>query len=425
MTRKIFTLLFLISNLAYAQNCFSDFAYYRPFQVINSGTSELTDMQFSFDFDTAILLDSAKLQMSGADIRITDENCNPIPFYLSGATSDSTNTIWIKVPLIGAGDTLDYQIYYGNDTALSVASGDDTFIFFDDFSQDSVDMNKWEPIGEFRKLTVVNGILEYASEGSNPGPRFKFLRTRANFSEDVLIEFNARISNSNGFGFSSTDSTLDRVIFRQSGFGFDTMNQVAFNDDTLSNGISISQTYPIIRFPRGEFRDARLRAGVVNDTLKISEFTNLNDSSSNFDTFELGRSPMSAFHFILSSFIGADIFLDYIWLRKTGGDQLKFDLGDEVVLIVPTNVSKQNLETDLQFYPNPSHGTLYIKGLKAGLHSIKLFNANGQLLWNSRIHANETDLKFTLPDLANGLYKIQVSNGQELFKSASIQISND
>jgi len=97
--------------------------------------------------------------------------------------------------------------------------------------------------------------------GSVSGGRFKFVRTAATFQEPVIFEFVVKINNSNGFGFSSADVDLDRILFRQAGFGFDTLNQVAFIPDTISNGFQVEGMYPLIRFTR--YRAANAFAGGV------------------------------------------------------------------------------------------------------------------------------------------------------------------
>lgn len=420
MKGKIFTLLILLSQFAVAQNCFSDFKYYRSLSVVNPGTSVLTDIQVRFELETASLLDSSKLQLDASDLRIMDLNCNPIPFYVASLSDSGTSSIWMKLASIPANDSLHLQLYYGNDTAITASSGDDTFIFFDDFSLDSVDISKWEAIGGFQKFQTNNGIFEYASDGMNPGPRFKFARTNMSFSDEVILEFNAEISNSNGFGFSSADSALERVIFRQSGFGFDTLNQVALNSDTITNGYSTNQSYPLIRFPRRVPTDGRLRAGMVGETLRITEFSNTTENSTNTDTLELTEFRMSGFHFIVSSFIGQGIFLDYLRVRKPGGDSVAFLLGQEVLIADTTTIDTSNTDTltnigrlvdqQLVIYPNPTQRQFIIEGLENGATTFAIRNLYGQEIWSmeKQIYSSKESIK--LPSLPEGHYWISIQN---------------
>lgn len=428
MRGQIFTLLLLFSQLAFSQNCFTDFKYYRPLKVVNPDAIALTDMQVHFELETASLLDSSKLAVDGSDIRIMDENCTPVPFYVSAISDSGNSTIWMKLASIPANDTLHLQLYYGNDTTMTASNGDDTFIFFDDFSLDSVDVSKWEAVGEFQKFQTNNGVFEYASTGTSSGSRFKFARTTMSFSEEVILEFNAEVSNSNGFGFSSTDTILERIIFRQSGFGFDTLNQVAFNTDTITNGISIDQAYPLIRFPRRVPTDGRLRAKIVGETLNITEFVNTTDNSINTDTFELSQIKMRAFHFIVSSFSSQTIYMDFLRVRKPGGDSVGFVLGMEEVLIVDTMTVDtttsigQRYEYQLTIYPNPSQGQISVEGLQAGKHSFVIKNLHGQDVWSLEKNIQSGIERLELPELPEGHYWISVRHAKGFNESHQIMI---
>ena len=227
MKTQITILLLLITQTLTAQNCLPGWSHFRPISIYQPTGDSLSDCQVHFTLNTGALVSAGKLQASGADLRITDSNCNLLPYFMDSLATDTANVIWVRVPQIPAGDTVALQLYYGHAAAEAFANGDSTFVFFDDFSADSVNPAKWEPIGGYTQLEVADGVLNYSSNGSNPGPRFKFARTKMQFSEAMHFDFNAKVSNSNGFGFSSGDSTIHRILFRQSGFGFDTLNQVS------------------------------------------------------------------------------------------------------------------------------------------------------------------------------------------------------
>ena len=53
-------------------------------------------------------------------------------------------TVWVKVPSIPAGGTINVYMYYGNPAALSASNGNAVFDFFDDFSGD---LSKWTVVG--------------------------------------------------------------------------------------------------------------------------------------------------------------------------------------------------------------------------------------------------------------------------------------
>ncbi|MHA1306524.1 MAG: DUF2341 domain-containing protein [Candidatus Heimdallarchaeota archaeon] len=74
-------------------------------------------------------------QPDGSDIRITTSDNDEIHFFVEFWGIYSFNRIWIRFPRINASSQFyDYiYLYYGNEAAESKSSGEDTFLFFDDF----------------------------------------------------------------------------------------------------------------------------------------------------------------------------------------------------------------------------------------------------------------------------------------------------
>jgi hypothetical protein len=81
------------------------------------------------------------------DIQITaSDGTTAVDFWRE--ESDATDgTWWIECPSIAAGETWTGYIYYGDvdatDVSGTLAAGEATFIFFDDFNDSSLDTNKW------------------------------------------------------------------------------------------------------------------------------------------------------------------------------------------------------------------------------------------------------------------------------------------
>jgi hypothetical protein len=77
------------------------------------------------------------------DLRFTTSDGSTLCDYwiesLSGSTPNQLATVWIEVPSIAAhpDDTTIYM-YYGNAGASAVSSGANTFVFFDDFSSNTI-----------------------------------------------------------------------------------------------------------------------------------------------------------------------------------------------------------------------------------------------------------------------------------------------
>ncbi|MHA2151826.1 MAG: DUF2341 domain-containing protein [Candidatus Thorarchaeota archaeon] len=77
------------------------------------------------------------------DIRFTDDDCTTELAHWRESYYDSDNaTFWVRVH-----DTLNIAqniyVYFGNVTADTASDGETTFLFFDDFNDDSFDANKW------------------------------------------------------------------------------------------------------------------------------------------------------------------------------------------------------------------------------------------------------------------------------------------
>lgn len=113
----------------------SNWKYRKEITINNSDNSEtLTDYQVKVSLSSSTF-DFSKAQSTGADIRFTDSDGTTLlnHWIESYDSSGQTATIWVKVPSIPASSTKTVYLYYGNSSASSISSGDNTFEFFDDF----------------------------------------------------------------------------------------------------------------------------------------------------------------------------------------------------------------------------------------------------------------------------------------------------
>lgn len=118
----------------------SNFPYQLPVVVDNTGNaSTLTNYQVK----VTVLWKRGLMREDFADIRFTDKFGNPLSYWVETKTDGISATIWVKVAsILGSAKTTIY-LRCGNPNAASESSGDDTFIFFDDFPGTSLDTNKW------------------------------------------------------------------------------------------------------------------------------------------------------------------------------------------------------------------------------------------------------------------------------------------
>ncbi len=145
--------------------------YRKELIIQNANTvGSLADFQLLFIVDTATLISQGKMQLDGADIRITDsDGVTLLDFWVEDGTINTSQTrIWVKVPFLRLDSQKTIYMYYGNSGVLSISSIDRTFIFGDDFNDGVVDTNKWTIGGtpsESGGLLVLNdtSVREYVS----------------------------------------------------------------------------------------------------------------------------------------------------------------------------------------------------------------------------------------------------------------------
>jgi len=113
--------------------------YKRKITIDNSACSEKDNYQVRVGLDTQALISGGKMQPDGDDIRFLDaDDITPLSYWIQTDTIDTSDTaLWVKVPLIPSG-TKDIYLYYGDQTAEALSSGDDTFIEFINFDDDGV-----------------------------------------------------------------------------------------------------------------------------------------------------------------------------------------------------------------------------------------------------------------------------------------------
>ncbi len=132
--------------------------YRRPIDVSNPCGEATTDYQVQVTLDSGTIPPG-----DGSDVRIAaDDGVTPIPFWIEEWENDLHASIWIKVSSIPLEGTSVYM-YYGNASATSAASGDDTFEFFDDFDSSSA-AEGYYPLGAAQTVLV----QDQGWEGSAP-----------------------------------------------------------------------------------------------------------------------------------------------------------------------------------------------------------------------------------------------------------------
>ncbi|PIT87296.1 MAG: hypothetical protein COU31_03730, partial [Candidatus Magasanikbacteria bacterium CG10_big_fil_rev_8_21_14_0_10_40_10] len=117
----------------------ADWSKRRAISIVNNVASELTDFQVfvttTYDSD---------MQADFDDLRFTASDGETLlDYWLESKTDSVTSTLWVEVPTLAASASTNIYMYYGNAEATSVSSIDDTFLFGDDFDDDSLDTSIW------------------------------------------------------------------------------------------------------------------------------------------------------------------------------------------------------------------------------------------------------------------------------------------
>jgi hypothetical protein len=167
-------------------------------QIINITNSE-PNVQIELDLSH---LNFNNINPDGSNIRITDENYIPLPFYLIDLNKTAnTGKLFFKTPNKIINRAFIFNI---NLEAKSVSNSDATFEFFDDFKGTAIDSTKWN-IQNTIGWSVVNGELR----GSNTAG---LLLSHLLFSDGIILEIKLRTTATatngqtlGGFWGSTTD----------------------------------------------------------------------------------------------------------------------------------------------------------------------------------------------------------------------------
>ncbi len=104
-----------------------------------------------------------------------------------GMNDDSTH-FWVKIPFIPAFSSLNFYILYGNPSATARSNISTTFLFGDDFNDNSVDTSKWNKyIYGIGQIIEQNNRLEHNSPKSNPESGTE-LFSKQSFTGPVVVD---------------------------------------------------------------------------------------------------------------------------------------------------------------------------------------------------------------------------------------------
>jgi hypothetical protein len=140
-------------------NAWTDWKYISPVLIKNNLNTGLSDYDVKIVFDSSSLINNGEMNWNCSDVRFIDESGNELPYWIEPNTIDTDHTVaWVKLNL-NANEVKRIYMLYGNPNAESHSNGKNTFIFFDNFSEDNLgnwDTNINKPL--FKDGTYNNGI---------------------------------------------------------------------------------------------------------------------------------------------------------------------------------------------------------------------------------------------------------------------------
>ena len=114
-----------------------DWEYYREISI-NPATPE-ADYQIKIQLNSSNF-DYSKASLNGSDLRFYTQTETLLNYWIEKWDILGNSLVWVKIPESGTSTIL---MYYGNQAAIALSNGTNTFTFFDDFEGTSLDTTKW------------------------------------------------------------------------------------------------------------------------------------------------------------------------------------------------------------------------------------------------------------------------------------------
>lgn len=166
--------------------------YRKLVQISNGSGSTLTDFQTKIVIDTS---DTSKFNATCGDIRFVSSDNKELPYWIDSGCGTSTTIVWVKIPVIPASGS-QIHIYYGNPNATTTQSGKDTFIYFDDFQDGSINVNLWKLANGSNEISETANGLTLAGGTAGSWDQGIYLAPPIPRS-DVAMEFNYKQTSNN------------------------------------------------------------------------------------------------------------------------------------------------------------------------------------------------------------------------------------
>lgn len=138
----------------------------------------------------------SNMNTDGNDTRILHDNdVTVFPIWIEHMTTADDYSIWVNVTDNTTGTTLKW--YYGNATKSSVSDIENTMIFGDDFSGDTLDtIDRWNSyVASGCSITLDDGEATFTTISTSAAFRQSAVLSQSSYGVDTILESKARFSN--------------------------------------------------------------------------------------------------------------------------------------------------------------------------------------------------------------------------------------
>ncbi len=186
----------------------SGFSFRKPVYITNPSEEELFNYQLNVKVATSKSIKGHDVHCEGrvtpnfTGIRFTAADGETLLPYFREGVNSGLASFWVRIPQLGASGGKIY-IYYGNNLAEDLSSGEEVFDFFDDFEGLSLDSEKWDSFVELdgdldstgfslkldsakilsKDYQIKDGIIEYRAK-SESGYETRLIVRSEGTSED-------------------------------------------------------------------------------------------------------------------------------------------------------------------------------------------------------------------------------------------------
>jgi len=243
---------------------------------------------------------NGKCRADFGDIRFTSsDGVTELSYWIEEKTDYVSAIIWVKVPSIPASpNETEIYIYYGKSDATTTSNGDNTFVFFDDFSGNTLDTIKWPTSGGGGSISVSGGFLTL----TNPKYIVSANAYAGGYAFRARVKCGTSTSGISWCGFVTTAGALSNKDMTLAWYYNTSATYFKFNS---GNGTSYQIIDSGVARETANFHVVEARRTGTVDKFQIDS-----------DTEKTGIYPTNLTRYLTFHAYSADIVVDWIIIRK-------------------------------------------------------------------------------------------------------------